>query len=172
MRQLVVLSRILDEVDGESFTTLEGRITLQKRIYLVQALGLDLGYRFAWNQYGPYSAELAQDGTSLSANRDEVRERAAVLRLRPQVQGLLSKVRNLQDQRPDHLTEAAWLELLTSIHFLAIESGGTGDIQRSGVQEFLSHVTALKPYFSNDQAEVAWSRIEGLEPTAAPSTTI
>ena len=56
---------MLDRIDGDSFETLEGRITFQKRVYLAQALGLGLGYGFSWNQYGPYSSELAQDGLLL-----------------------------------------------------------------------------------------------------------
>lgn len=167
MNQLVVLSRVLDEVDGESFTTLEGRITLQKRVYLVQALGLSLGYRFAWNQYGPYSGELAQDGVALSANREEVRERGSVLRVRDSATRVFQNVRRLQDERPPEISEAAWLELVTSIHFLTGERGGIEAVRSRDVQEFLREVVSLKPYFTVEQAAEAWKRVEGLE-AAAP----
>jgi hypothetical protein len=162
MRQLVVLSRVLDEVDGETFSTLEGRITFQKRIYLVQALGLDLGYRFTWNQYGPYSGELAQDGAVLSTSRDEVRDHGSILRLRESARALFSQLRELQEQRPPELSETAWLELLTSVHFLATERGGVKSVRSVDVNAFLEQVVALKPYFALEQVLQAWNRIEGL----------
>ena len=43
MENLVALKTVLDRIDGDSFDTLEGRITFQKRIYIVQALGMGCG---------------------------------------------------------------------------------------------------------------------------------
>ncbi len=43
----------------------EGRLSLQKIIYLMQEFGISLGYSFNWYIHGPYSPELASDGFKL-----------------------------------------------------------------------------------------------------------
>ncbi len=48
-------------------STFQGRLILQKTVYLLQAFGISLGYRYSWYLFGPYSAELARDGFELAA---------------------------------------------------------------------------------------------------------
>ncbi len=59
----IVLKLVLDElkqagVEPEEF---DQRLTIQKKIYLGQLTGVDIGYRFSWYRYGPYCRELTED---------------------------------------------------------------------------------------------------------------
>ena len=53
--------------------TIVGRTRLQKVAYLLEAVGLEEGWSFAYKHYGPYSEELA-DTARLAHLLDEVRE--------------------------------------------------------------------------------------------------
>jgi uncharacterized protein YwgA len=164
MKELIVLSRILDEIDGDSFETLEGRITFQKRVYLLQAAGLDLGYLFSWDQFGPYSKELAEDGAALDASRQDTRDAAKGLRFRQEVQATLGRIKDLM-LRPSGsaITQAAWLEMLSSVHFILLSKGHkvTSD------EQFVAARTELlqkKPYFDKfaSDLDTARQRLLGL----------
>ena len=41
------------------------RLLIQKKIYLTQLTGLDLGHRFSWHIHGPYCRELTSDAFQL-----------------------------------------------------------------------------------------------------------
>src|SRR5437588_351302 len=51
---LAYLSKVLDEADGVTIAQLDGRMAVQKKVYLLQAFGVNLGYTFEWNTFGPY----------------------------------------------------------------------------------------------------------------------
>ena len=51
--------------------TFSKRFNLQKKIYLAQIAGVDLGYRFGWYIHGPYCKSLTEDLFTL---RDELAE--------------------------------------------------------------------------------------------------
>ena len=61
LKELIPLAKCLKELGPETFEKLENRISFQKKIYLLQACGVNLGYVFRWDQYGPYSRELARN---------------------------------------------------------------------------------------------------------------
>ena len=162
MQSLLTLKTVLDRIDGDSFDTLEGRITFQKRIYLIQGLGLDLGYRFSWNQYGPYSSELAQDGMLLEAGVAEEPKTAESLRFKPAAEQKLLAFSELA--KPiDRVGQAAWLELLSSLHYLATSSGShrlpEDQKTRSAINEKLLQ---MKPYLKGNESllDEGWERLD------------
>ena len=63
-RQPFVLGFILRKFPEFDFSmdTFDGRLRLQKFIYLLQAHGVYLGYDFSWYLRGPYCSSLATDG--------------------------------------------------------------------------------------------------------------
>jgi uncharacterized protein YwgA len=157
VKQLVILSKVLEALDGDSFTTLEGRIAFQKRVYLAQALGLDLGYRFLWNQYGPYSPELSQDRDALHTGEDEIHRLASELRFKPEAEELLQRIRTLAEAPRDaNLSATAWLELLTSLHFLMQNLNLTPDrVSDEDAEGLIDKLLRSKPYFEQGQARLA-----------------
>lgn len=60
-----LLGMILRDVGNFDMSTFNGRLTLQKTIYLLKSFGIDLGYVFAWYLHGVYSPELTKDGFEL-----------------------------------------------------------------------------------------------------------
>jgi hypothetical protein len=154
MRQnLVALRAVLDEIDGDSFDTLEGRITFQKRIYLVQALGLDLGYTFVWHHYGPYSSELADDGLLLEAGLLEMTPSSEPLRFTDSAKDAIDAFRRMASTPPG-ITFPAWLELLSSIHYLSIASGMTDLTDLEVKNSLTERLLAAKPYFADSRSIV------------------
>ena len=59
------IAEILDKIQAPEFDTyiqnLYQRKLVQKKIFLLQELGLNLNYLFKWNAFGPYSEELSED---------------------------------------------------------------------------------------------------------------
>jgi hypothetical protein len=159
MKELLILSRILDEIDGDSFETLEGRITFQKRVYMLQAAGMNLGYRFAWDQFGPYCKELAQDGTALDTNRDEIKQAASELVFKKPVQAMLVALKGaLAKPTNSAISQAAWLELLSSLHFLSNDSRVSLDDDAS-YGKVIADLVSRKPYFQQFAAEQQEARL-------------
>jgi len=69
----VELKLILDQagITDISLETFSQRFNIQKRIFLVQVMGCDLGYRYGWYIWGPYCRELTADAFAL---RDELND--------------------------------------------------------------------------------------------------
>ena len=67
----ILLKLILDEIGlgNLEISDFNSRKILQKKIYLLQLTGIDLGYRYNWYLYGPYCPALASDTFTL---RDEI----------------------------------------------------------------------------------------------------
>ena len=66
----IELKLVLDEagvpINLDAFSE---RFNIQKRVYLIQIMGVDHGYRYAWYLRGPYSRALTADAFTL---RDEL----------------------------------------------------------------------------------------------------
>lgn len=52
---------LMNELNCMDISSLTNRIILQKKIYLLQKFGFDLGYDYKWYWYGPYSVLLNKD---------------------------------------------------------------------------------------------------------------
>lgn len=84
----------------------------QKKIYLLQSLGTDLGYNFNWYLRGPYSPNLT----------NYVFENLDVLcttdfneyHLTQEAEINIQMVKNLENDRPSDMTTASWYELLAA----------------------------------------------------------
>jgi uncharacterized protein YwgA len=97
--------------------TFGDRMTIQKEIYLSQAAGIHLGYRYNWYLRGPYSPDLTRDAFELRARqRSEFDETVGwnlddeSIRKLENLKSLWSHVGTFERPR--------WLELLASVHFL------------------------------------------------------
>lgn len=101
---------------------------VQEVVYLLGRAGAELGYRYKWELFGPYSVELAEDVRDL--DRDVIK--MAPTEGAPVPAEALERVRALLNP-PEHLdlAEDDWLRLLTCVDFVerrtpgATENGGT-----------------------------------------------
>jgi hypothetical protein len=117
-RQRIGLKLALDALGHDlDLSDFDGRLLLQKTIYLAQAAGVDLGYTFGWYLRGPYSPSLTRDAFALRAeltqNGDELKD----WKLDPAPQGHLAKLRLVIQAIPAE-DRVRRLELLASVHFL------------------------------------------------------
>ena len=118
--RLVALDLVLRELGVErNIDTLENRIRLQKAIYLSQAAGVPLGYRFSWYVKGPYSTRLTRDYYFLDVASDDTFTVSDGPELRDDIKSILQNIRPLLSV-PQHvdLSVSAWLELVCSLHYL------------------------------------------------------
>ena len=94
----------------------DDRLICQKKIFLLQSLGTDLGYIFNWYVHGPYSPAL----TNYIYNNLDVLSTNdfSGYRLSESAEKNIDSVNILlNDRRPD-LGEASWYELLASLLYI------------------------------------------------------
>lgn len=94
---------------SESIATLKDRKIAQKKIYLLQRIGLDLGYHFGWYIYGPYSPRLADDLYEAFDAQD-----TKDMPLEQEEKNCLDKLNSILSKLPEDQKDY-WLELLASL---------------------------------------------------------
>lgn len=108
IRQLASVVRALDRTSLEDF---RARLVFQKRVYLLQQLGADLGYRYNWYLRGPYAPDLTRDAFLLartSQPKSGTTPSAATA----------AAIKRLKRWAGHRFNDARWLELAASLHYL------------------------------------------------------
>jgi uncharacterized protein YwgA len=160
----IVLKLVLDQagISDVSLDTFSQRFNIQKRIYLIQLIGHDLGYRYGWYLRGPYSRNLTVDAFTL---RDELAGGDK------EYEGLHLPARSTQRiERAKRLwaVPAAlamgndeWLELLASLHYLKHIAYWPKDSDKNFEAVFRALIAA-KPQFDGARhtAQAAWRRLD------------
>lgn len=118
--QVTVLQLVLGRLQlGNSISTIDDRIALQKVVCLTQEAGLQLGYSFNWYVRGPYSPALASDYYQLAGARQAVESEAKKFVLTDAASAAINKVAAILDvPQGVALGRVQWLELAASIAFL------------------------------------------------------
>ena len=91
--------------------------TLQKKVYLLQAMNVDLGYDFIWYLRGPYSQELLEKISDLPKEVDNDYDKII---LRQDILENIIIINNLILLKPDNLNVEMWYRLLASMTFINI----------------------------------------------------
>jgi len=112
MARPLLLAGLLRRIDNFDLGTFEGRLVFQKSVYLMQAFGIYLGYRFNWYLRGPYSPSLTKDGFELSDNLAQYTPARFHQETECRFQQFLGFLGR-------HKNDEKWLEVAASIHFLA-----------------------------------------------------
>ena len=116
--QQLAVKLIFDRADLEfKMDTFDDRLIVQKSIYLVQSLGINLGYHFSWYLKGPYSTSLASDGFSIQDELSRGLDESKKWKLDDSLASKVDKIKNWFSAR-DNKVLAKQLELLASVHFL------------------------------------------------------
>jgi len=149
------LSSCLDRLGGLDLTTLENRKLLQKRIYLLQAFGLDLGYRFGWYIYGPYSPDLTRDAFDLSIQLRHASDTVYKESLTSQERSIIKKFKEFLSSISGTGEPAERLELLASLYFLAKENPSLS--KKTDVTSKLAELKAGR--FSNSEIAQAMKQL-------------
>jgi uncharacterized protein YwgA len=158
----ILLKLVLDKI-GFGNLQIEGftaRKILQKKIYLLQLMGIDLGYRYNWYLYGPYCPALANDTFTL---RDEIRyyDEFKHYELNSKTNSKFDKLNKITIP-PDspETSEPEWLELVASLHYLKHIAYWSGK-DKPEFEEVFQKLGKSKPHLAGKKklAKVAWERL-------------
>jgi uncharacterized protein YwgA len=158
----ILLKLALDRI-GFSDIQLDGftdRKILQKKIYLLQLTGIDLGFRYNWYVKGPYSPALADAAFAL---REEIQydNEYEGYQLNPKTENKFEKLDEII-KLPDtfEAEEHEWLELLASLHYLKHIAYWSGK-DNPPFEEIFYKLIKSKPQFTNKKelVEAAWQRL-------------
>ncbi|MHC4111898.1 MAG: hypothetical protein ACYSUY_12555 [Planctomycetota bacterium] len=159
----ILLKLVLDRIGLGNLQIVDfsSRKILQKKTYLLQLMGIDLGYSYNWYLYGPYCPALANDTFTL---RDEIRYDDEFndyeLNSKTNIKcDKLYKVASLPDT--PETNEAEWLELVASLHYLKHIAYWRGK-DNPEFEEVFQKLGESKPHLANRRnlAEVAWKRLD------------
>ena len=142
------LGVIMRDIGNFDISTFDGRLVLQKTIYLLQSFGISLGYQFNWYLHGVYSPGLTRDGFKLKKFIDDMPSidiQFADKRIQEQYDAFMEFIR-------DKKSEPDLLEIASSICFLH-DSG----FEKETV---LDIVEKKKPQFKRTQCVDMWNRLE------------
>lgn len=108
----LLLKKEFPELNVEN---LEQRVVLQKTVFLLQAYGINLGYRFNWYLRGPYSPLLASNAYAAVENETVFEAEIGSVKFKPSV---LGKIEKFRIGMGDRLNDAEKMELAASLQFL------------------------------------------------------
>ncbi len=160
----ILLKLLLDEVDLGNLK-LDGfsdRLCIQKKIYLVQITGLDLGYRYNWYLRGPYCPSLTENVFLLREEINNGEHDYEEYCLAEMAQNLIGKVKNLW-ARPGNVSteEPEWVEMLASMHYLKTIAywPPSKDVTK---EQVVQKLIETKPHFrdKNKLIDEAWERLQ------------
>lgn len=162
----ILLKLVLDEIGfGEiKIDSFIERKVLQKKIYLLQLTGIDLGYRSNWYLKGPYCPALAGEVFSL---REEIKDGDDEFKDYELNSATKEKFQTLTEMAalPEHLPtrEDEWLELVASLHYLK-HIAYWGGKANPDFEEVFQKLVNSKPHFKRkkDLAKAAWRRLDEL----------
>jgi uncharacterized protein YwgA len=149
MGNLHALGSILKRIENyDKMESFEGRLKLQKTVYLMQSFGLNIGYTFSWYIRGPYSSELAKDGYALreiysTLQRGRFKD--------PQAEQRFKSFLTFINQRKE---DADWLEIVASVHFLRRV------FPQLTRENIIQTVKKKQRYFTTEQCKKAWEYLE------------
>lgn len=116
-----LLDLFLESFGGVIVKGFDNRLILQKRIYLMQLFGIDLGYRYNWYMHGPYSPSLTEDAFGVQDTQTEIDKQNAGLELTQKAKGMLVKYNKLEvdlSKLKESKELGKTLEIAASIHYL------------------------------------------------------
>lgn len=155
-------------VDGAGIsmdlTQFSNRFYLQKRIYLIQLAGLDLGYRYNYYRKGPYCSNLANDAFQLKADLDshaEVSQTYEEYDLSDFAKEKITKAKQVWNVPSEvNIDTETWLELISSLHYLLHFSYWPKGCHPD-FETVFTHLIKEKPHFTDerDTARVAWGQL-------------
>jgi hypothetical protein len=130
-------------------TTFDGRLILQKTVYLWDSFGVPTGYPFNWYVRGPYSPPLTAAGFQIKDSFGSIPPAKFV---DPNVEKRFQDCLSFVGTRGGN---ARWLELVASIHFLA-------KLKPNEEKTHIYNTVAAKmgkPQLARDEFDAAWKEL-------------
>jgi uncharacterized protein YwgA len=140
-----ILNCIWDIIGPFNMDLFKDRLILQKKIFLLQEMGYDLGYAFNKYHYGPYCSALANDGfkkhlQKCSQDKKDLED----------IKEFIEKLEKLEE---NHKGDSSWFELLGTITYLKNK-------MNKSKEEIKIIIIEEKPYlFDNKTFEEAYKKL-------------
>ena len=152
MNKIDIASGLLFQKMGLSKETPNDRSLCQAKVYLLQALGTNLGFSFVWHK-GPYSPTLAD---YVYSNLDFLlSEDFSKYKMRKAAQDNVTKVNALVHEAPSSLSTVLWYRLLSSLLFMDLhrQSWKIGD---SNDPLLFTKLVHCMPQYTQQQCKYAF----------------
>ena len=164
--ELIALVKCLKELKVGTLEDIKHRISFQKKIYLLQACGVKLGYVFRWDQYGPYSRDLARNAGIYLESEEEIDSIIDDYQLEDFVKEGLEKTKKLispPSSKLECITEVDFVELLSSLHFMAIKIKHYKELPTGAqeIEEINKRLLISKPHLKmyNELLSEVWEHL-------------
>ena len=126
-----------------------GRKQLQKLTYLMEAFGLDLGFKFSWYIHGPYDRRLT------SVLYDDDPEECS-RQVSDEYANEKERLRALKKFLGNDVHSSRILELISSLHYLLL----IGIPKKVDDDTVISNLLDLKPQFSEEETRYYLKKIK------------
>lgn len=139
-----VLCPIYEAIYGDQFdvTNFDKRIEMQKAIFMMEEMGIYVGYNdHFWNLRGPYSQELQDDMKSLTEQ-----DKNTKIKFSKDALYVINKLSEIFNKKIEGYTRSQWAECIASIYYLKkrLLSPGTSN------EEILTVLVEKKPHLDNE----------------------
>ena len=168
----ILLKLILQKLGIDfNIETLNDRIRLQKIVYLLQRCGLNLGYRYSWYTYGPYSRELTSVYYDLDASLKCNEKDYTWYKLDGDVEELTEGIKKFDEiskipdgvsivKDPTKSKDVSWLEFIASIDYLHNSPSRPTSISEEDIRAFTEDVKSNLVANFNDSYNAAMTVLE------------
>lgn len=153
MNNIDIANGMVFQKMGISRESFDDRLICQKKIYLLQSLGTDLGYSYNWYVRGPYSPALTN---YIYTNLDVLASGDfSNYRLSESAEGNIGRVNGLLKEKRQDFKEASWYELLASLLYIHNNSKSW---KLNGEDDTLfATLMRYKPQYNVEQCEYAFN---------------
>lgn len=146
---------IFKKLNIKSKNSLNNRVIIQKKIYLLQEQDVDLGYCYNWYLKGPYSPSLT---SYVYENLDTLKSMEYNgASLNGKVLNKIEKINEFQECKPDNLSEADWYELLASL--LYIHKNCNMWSIKNDKENVIKTLIDEKPKYSREDCQIALNKL-------------
>lgn len=133
--------------------TFDERLLAQKKMYLLQEIGTNLGYHYNWYLHGPYSPSLT---TYIYNNLDWMENSSSEFKdykLSQKTMNNIQKVLALANRsKTAKLSETSWYELLASLYYIKRNKESWGVKSN---EDLFSKLLEQKPQYTKEQCQSA-----------------
>lgn len=151
MTNIDIANGLIFQAMGVEKETFSERLLSQKKIFLLQELGVDVGYSYNWYIRGPYSPDLTN---YIYNNLDVLKGRDfSGYQLSSAVKTKIDSVNNLAQKKPDSLSIPSWYELLASVLYIN---------KRLEKCDVFRKLIQFKPQYTREHFEAAVESLKAL----------
>lgn len=156
MNNIDIANGIVFQKMAISKDSFDDRLICQKKIYLLQALGTDLGYAYNWYVRGPYSPSLTN---YVYTNLDVLENNDfSKYKLSKKAQDNVDKVNGLINSIRQDFYGASWYEILASLLYIYNNKESWGI--KNSKEELFDTLINAKPQYTKEQCGYAFNVLE------------